>query len=216
MRNSWNNCTYQTTHMVNQRMLTPGLLWGPPLLFHLTAWDQNIQQNKNRSLMYGKDDSTAVSSKLREPNMWDFSVVCALLLKLCWDQRLTEALIRGRAVSQVSYEPGPPTRPLFDAQRHLDQLRNCITNFKRQLLQLGVGYCRMFSNNDTGGAMVGLVWWYFTLQDLASVYRVPLNIWKIAVSHLASLVQPKAFKHYQKEMTAAASCLCVREVQESI
>lgn len=42
-------------------------------------------------------------------NMGDLSVVCALLLKLCWDQRLREALIRGQMLSQVSCEPGPPT-----------------------------------------------------------------------------------------------------------
>lgn len=63
--------------------------------------------------MCWKDDSTAVSSKLREPTMGDFSAVCALLLKLCWDQRLGEALIRGRGAPQVSYEPPPPARLLF-------------------------------------------------------------------------------------------------------
>lgn len=34
-----------------------------------------------------------------QQNVRHFSVVCASLLRLCWDQRLREALIRGRAVT---------------------------------------------------------------------------------------------------------------------
>lgn len=58
------------------------------------------------------DNSAAVSSE-------DFGVglgerggvclVCALLLKLCWDQRLGEALIRGQTLSGgLPAEAGPP------------------------------------------------------------------------------------------------------------
>lgn len=84
---------------------------------------------KSRSLMCWKDDnSTAVSSKLwgSPRNIGDFSGVCALLLKLCWDQRLRKALIRGRGMSQVSYEPGPPVCTMSP-----DLLRNCTAGFKR-------------------------------------------------------------------------------------
>jgi len=38
-------------------------------------------------------------------------------------KRLREALIRGQAASQLSYEPGPPTSLPLAAERHL---RNCI------------------------------------------------------------------------------------------
>lgn len=52
--------------------------------------------------MCWKDDSrTSVSSTLRgsSRNTGKFSVVCASLLELRWDQTLGEALIRGRDVT---------------------------------------------------------------------------------------------------------------------
>lgn len=107
------------------------LLWGSLLLCSSTS-EQKTWTNKelkSRSLMCWKaDNSTAISSKLwgSPRNIGNFSSVCALLLKLCWDQRLRKALIRGRAMSQVFYEPGPPVWALS-----ADPLRNCTTGFKR-------------------------------------------------------------------------------------
>ncbi len=124
---------------VSRRMLTQttGLLWGPLLLLHLTAWELNMWGNKNTShvctMCIEDDNSTAVPAKLWgiPRNMGDFSVVCASLLKLCWDQRHRDALIRGQAVSQVSYELGPPTSLPFVCTMSPDPPRNGSANLKR-------------------------------------------------------------------------------------
>lgn len=68
------------------------------------------------------DNSAAVSS---EDLGWEVVVgsclVCALLLKLCWDQRLGEALIRGQTLSGgLPAEAGPP---IILPSRHLIYLK---------------------------------------------------------------------------------------------
>lgn len=143
---------------------TRGLLWSPPPLFHLTAWNLNILQgNKNTgSLMCWKNDNgTAVFSKLwgSPRNMGDFSVVCASLLNLSWDQRLREALIRGRAVSRVSYEPGPPTSLLFVCTMSPGCAeKTALQTLKGWLSHNVVRHSRFHSHNDAGGAVIGLVY----------------------------------------------------------
>lgn len=79
------------------------------------------EEIKDRSLMCRRDDSsTAVSSmpwgSLR--CIRDFSVVWASSLKLCWDQRLWEALIRG---ANCDLPPGC----CLSALCHLDPQRHC-------------------------------------------------------------------------------------------
>lgn len=127
----------QNGKQVDQRMLmkTTGLLWGPPLQFHLTAWVPNIQGNKNTGLWCaGRMTTVQLSPQSCEGAhvTWGTSL---LFVPRYWSsveiKRLREALIRGRAVSQVSYEPGPPTSLLFVCTVSPDPLGNCITNFKK-------------------------------------------------------------------------------------
>lgn len=105
-------------------------------LFHLIAGDLNIQGNKKNTGLWCAGRMTTVQLSPRScegahVTRGTSPLVCALFLKLCWDQRLREALIRGRAVCQVSYEPGPPTCTMSS-----DPLRNCIANFEGTALQI--------------------------------------------------------------------------------
>lgn len=147
---------------------TPGGLWGPPLLLHLTAWDPNIQGNKNTGLWSAGRLTTLQLSPQRcegfHTASGPFPVVCGSLPTLRWDQKLREALIRGWAVSQVSYNLDLPPDWRCSAHGHLDPLSGVIQAIRR--------CCRFYINNAAEQ------WWVWVRRRYT---RLWISIWRESV-----------------------------------
>lgn len=154
MQHRGNKCV----HMANSKQGQPEGCWQktprPSLLLHFTVWNLNIQGNKNTSLWCpGKMTTVQLSpgSCERAHVTWGTSL---LFVSRYWSSAeikgLWEALIRGWAVSRVSYEMGPPTRVLF-----LCTMSPGSTERQALKGRLFHSVVRFHSNADAGGGMTG-------------------------------------------------------------
>lgn len=102
-------------------------------------------------------------------------------------------------MSQVSYEPGPPTGLLFC----FFLLRTASPgSTERQLTIAPLSWIL-----QKGGAMLALVWRFSTSAGFGK--RRQTSTEHLKYSRFTSGLISTDFKHYEKEMTASASCLCV-------
>lgn len=133
-------------------------------------------------------------------------------------------------MSQVSYEPGPPTKlPFVCAVSPGSTEKLCC-----KLLKRGDYYTVWLDITDSTMIMTQVEDYYrntvavqdqrelhwtsaldvVSLQSLSNVLsqQHKSHLKKESVSHLASLVEPR---HYQKEVAAVVSCLCIWGLTQS-